>query len=129
MKKIKKKTTSQLKKLLDKTFSEYVRRKYADESGNVACYTCGLVRRWQEQQCGHFISRSYLATRFILANVRPQCIGCNVFGGGKNVQFANKLTQEDPEIVQKLYKKAQEITKYYPYAEEIERYKKLIEEL
>lgn len=127
-KKVKKKTTSQLKKELDKLVSEYVRRSYANNE-TCTCYTCSKKALWKEMQCGHFISRVYLATRFDLRNLRVQCIGCNIFGNGKNVEFARNLEEENPGIVQKLYRKAQEITKYFPYEQEIERYKGLINSL
>lgn len=122
IKKPKKKTTSQLKKLLDKEFSIYIRNKYA-KNGMVACYTCGAIKSISEMQCGHFISRSYLATRFEEDNCKVQCVGCNVFGNGKPVEFARKLELEKKGIVAKLYKKAQEITKYFPYEKKIEYYK------
>lgn len=61
------KTQAQLKKLLDSIFSVYIRQKYPAE-----CYTCG--KKDVSLQCGHFISRSYLATRFDENNCRPQCL-------------------------------------------------------
>jgi Bacteriophage Lambda NinG protein len=127
-KKLKKKSVSKLKKELDKVFSEYIRRKYANEKGEVSCYTCGLTKVWREQQCGHFISRGYLATRFEEENVRPQCVGCNVFGGGKQVIFAAKLSSERADAIQILYKKAQEIQKWSAkdYEAKISYYQALI---
>lgn len=121
MKKVKKKTISQLKKLLDKIFSIFIRTKYA-KNGYVQCYTCGVTKPISEMQCGHFISRSYLATRYDEDNCRPQCVGCNVFGNGKPVEFARRLEEEKPGIVARLYKKAQQITKDYPYQQQIEYY-------
>ena len=121
VKKVKKKTTSQLKKHLDKVFSIYIRNKYAI-NGYVQCYTCGVTKSISEMQNGHFISRSYLATRFLEQNVRPQCVGCNVFGGGKPVEFARKLEIEEDGIVDWLYREAQKITNDYPYQKQIEYY-------
>ncbi len=130
IKKPKKKTTSQLKKLLDKTFSEYVRRKNANEEGLVKCYTCSKVIPWKEIQCGHFISRSYLATRFDEDNTRPQCVGCNIFGGGRGVDFGRRLEIDvGVGTITRLYKKAQEITKYFPYEEKIKEYQEKIKQL
>ena len=125
-KKPKKKTTSQLKKELDRWFSIYIRLKYADDNGMVACYTCGSKKNWKELQNGHFVSRGYLATRFDETNVRVQCWGCNGFGGGRLAVFATKLEAEGIST-KDLYRKAQEITKYYPYAEKIEYYKSKVE--
>lgn len=77
-------------------------------------------------QNGHFISRVYLATRFDEDNCRPQCVGCNVFGNGKTVEFARKLEAENKGIVARLYKKAQGITKDYPYQAKIDYYQEKI---
>lgn len=125
IKKPKKLTTSQLKKKLDKVFSIYIRNKYAI-NGYVQCYTCGVTKSISEMQNGHFISRSYLATRYDEDNCRPQDIGCNIFGNGRPVEFARKLELENKGIVAKLYKKAQQITKDYPYQKQIEYYEERI---
>ena len=123
----KKKTTAQLKKELDKYFSIYVRQKYADENGCATCYTCSKSSNWKQLQCGHFVSRSHLATRFNEDNCRPQCVGCNVFGGGKTATFANKLDEElGIGTVARLYREAQKIVKDYPYEAQIAHYKSLI---
>jgi len=73
-------------------------------------------------QNGHFASRSYLATRFDETNVRVQCVGCNVFGGGRVAIFATRLEAEGIST-KELYRKAQQITKYFPYEDKIEEYK------
>jgi DNA-directed RNA polymerase subunit M/transcription elongation factor TFIIS len=90
----KSKTQAQLKKELDKVFSLYIRQKYADDMGNVECYTCGKVMHWKKIQNGHFISRAYLATRWHEDNCRPQDIGCNIFGNGKPLDFEERLKKE-----------------------------------
>lgn len=126
MRKIKKKTTSQLKKELDKVFSQYIRQKYADQNGYVKCYTCGVTKTIKEIQNGHFVSRSYLATRFSEDNCRPQCVGCNVFGGGRLPIFASNLEKETNGITSRLYREAQKIVKDFPYQAKIDYYKNLI---
>lgn len=88
------KTAAKLKKELDAIFSKYIRLKYADENGNVACYTCGKVMHWKQIQNGHFISRQYLATRWHEDNCRPQCIGDNIFGNGKPLDFEERLKKD-----------------------------------
>ena len=127
---MKNKSDAKLKKELDKIFSEYIRRKYSDSGGCATCFTCGKKAYWKELQAGHFITRSALATRFDEDNVRPQCIGCNIFGGGRQVQFAEKLQKElGKKIVETLFKKAKQITKYFPYEERIIFYKNKLKEL
>lgn len=125
-----KKSQAKLKKDLDKVFSIYVRQKYADKEGKAQCYTCEVTKEVRELHCGHFISRSYLATRFEEDNVRPQCVGCNVFGGGRNVIFAANLERDCGKgTVDRLFKKAQEIVKNFPYEEKIDYYKLKLKEL
>jgi hypothetical protein len=81
------KTTAQLKKELDRVFSIYIRQKYPKE-----CYTC--FKTEITLQCGHFISRQYLATRWDENNCRPQCVGCNIYGNGKPLDFEERLKSE-----------------------------------
>jgi hypothetical protein len=122
----KSKTQAQLKKELDSVFSIYIRTKYADTDGMVACYTCGKVMHWKKIQNGHFISRTYLATRFHENNCRPQCWGCNGFGNGKPLDFEENLKRElSPEYVEELKKLRHSSVKYdrHWYTEMINNYK------
>lgn len=61
-------------KKLDKFTSLYVRQKGADKNGIATCYTCGARYYWKDMDCGHYIKRRYLHTRWDLNNVRPQCL-------------------------------------------------------
>lgn len=85
--KLKKIPLSRLKRSLDAVFSLYVRAKYPKQ-----CYTC--PGKGKTLQCGHFISRSYLATRWNEDNCRPQCVGCNIWGRGKLLDFEERLKSE-----------------------------------
>lgn len=110
---------SKLKKELDRVFSLYIRAKYPAE-----CYTCGA--RGKRLQAGHFIARNYLATRFDEDNVRPQCVGCNMFGGGKPLDFEERLKKElGAKKVEAMKKKRHEITILTPqwYEDKIAHYK------
>lgn len=120
------KTAAKLKKELDFLFSRFIRLSHADKRGYVRCYTCGVRKHWKEIQNGHFIRRQYLATRFDPRNCRPQCVGCNIYGDGKMVEFSAKLEKETPGITLILYREAQKIVKSYPYEEEIARYTVLL---
>lgn len=95
---MKKKTKAQLKKILDKWFSLYIRHKY-EEDGLVRCYTCSVRKPVKEMQNGHWIPRNNLATRFHEENCRPQCVGCNMFQKGRPDVFAVNLIQEGIDIV------------------------------
>ena len=85
------KTISKLKKKLDTIFSLYIRLRSADDNGNNQCCTCGKIDNWRNLQCGHFVSRKYLATRFHEANCFPQCLSCNVFRYGEQWKFGQFL--------------------------------------
>ena len=78
---------SKLKKELDAVFSKYIRAKYPK-----VCYTC--KREGKTLQCGHFVTRNHLATRWLESNCRPQCVGCNLYGGGKPFDFEENLVKE-----------------------------------
>ncbi len=122
---------SKLKKRLDTLVSLYVRQINA-KNGKVKCYTCGRVMDWKESQCGHFISRSYLATRWNLNNLRVQCVGCNVFGGGKPLDFEERLIEEiGNTAVMKMKKSRHKITILTKdwYEKQIEHYTRLLASL
>ena len=84
-------------KKLDKVLSEYVRRSNADSAGYVSCFTCSVKIPFRNADCGHFITRSKKATRWLykpsegLTNVQPQCKKCNGFLGGQQYIFAKRL--------------------------------------
>lgn len=96
------KSISQLKDIADELCSEYIRRKYSDWKGEVACFTCGKVKRWQEMQNGHYISRTYNNTRYYDPNLRVQCYSCNVMKHGNYDEFAIRLERETPGILEHL---------------------------
>ena len=77
-----------------KTFSEYIRRKYADKEGYAYCFTCGVKKHWKELQAGHYISRGYKAVKYDENNVRPQCIADNLYRNGEPVKFRKNLVKE-----------------------------------
>lgn len=125
-------TPAKLKKMLDSVFSQYIRRSYADQEGMVACYTCGKVKNWKEIQNGHFVSRQYLATRWDENNCRPQCVGCNMFGQGKPLDFEERLKKDlGEEYVETMKMKRHETLKLGKswYVSEIRKYTHLLSEL
>ena len=96
MKKKKKgQTLSAMKKKAWKIFSEYVRRKDADEGGTVSCYTCGKLMFWRDSQAGHAIGGRNNAVLLDDSIVRVQCVGCNVFLRGNYPIFTTKLIKEN----------------------------------
>jgi hypothetical protein len=90
---------SKLKKELDRVVSLLVRQTEARKhDGIIYCYTCNKALTVKTAQCGHFVSRMYLATRWDLDNLRCQCVGCNVWGRGKLLDFEDNLVEEIGDV-------------------------------
>ena len=85
------KSHAKLVKELDTVYSKYIRWYYADHTGVVECYTCGVQKPVKEMQCGHFQSRRHKSTRWHEDNTRPQCVKCNMFSQGEQYLFGQKL--------------------------------------
>jgi hypothetical protein len=90
----KKKSLRLLKAKCWKLFSEYIRRKDADEGGTVYCYTCRKPIFWKEAHAGHFVPGRTNAVLFNEAVVKPQCVGCNIFRGGAYHDFTLRMVDE-----------------------------------
>jgi hypothetical protein len=130
--KAKKKSISKLDKDLWEVFSEYTRRRYADEYGRVKCFTCSNVSEWKKMDAGHFISRRHTSTKFDELNVMPQCKGCNIFGQGKQFEFALNLDKIYGEgTAENLLMKSKILCKRdrYDFEMLIEEYKNKLNEL
>ncbi len=83
-------------------------------------------------QCGHFVSRVYLVTRWDENNCRVQCVGCNMFGGGKTLDFEENLIDEIGEDeVRELKQRRHQTVKLDNawYEEQIVHYKELVKKL
>jgi hypothetical protein len=125
-------TISKLKKKLDVLFSQYIRRRNADQLGRVKCFTCGVEKHWKEQQAGHFQSRSHHSTRWDEVNVQVQCVKCNMYRQGEQYKFGMYLDQRFGDgTAEELEYRAKTIVKLnrIDYEESIERYKQKIREL
>ena len=118
------KTLAQLKKQLDTVFSIYIRTAHSVD-GICTCYTCGKQGTIKELQNGHFVSRGYTATRWHEDNCRPQCVGCNIFGNGKPLDFEEHLKNDfTDEYVEEIKAMRHQIVKHDRqwYLEQIEKY-------
>lgn len=117
------KTQAKLKKELDTVFSLYVRQIYPK-----VCYTCNKPA--DRLQCGHYISRQYLVTRWSIDNCRPQCWGCNGYGKGQPLIFEEKLKAEyGNDFVENMKASRHQMLKLDRnwYMAEIEKYKQLLQ--
>jgi len=84
---------SQLIGWADKYFSLYIRQRDSDGSDN-HCYTCGRKFPIDELQCGHFMSRRFLKTRWDEINCHPQCNECNVDKHGNLIVYEVLLRRD-----------------------------------
>ena len=85
----KKKRKVNHKKVLWRIFSEYIRRRSADQYGLTFCVSCGEEKHWKELQAGHYVRASAgMNTYFDEQNVHPQCCRCNIFLDGNLAPYA-----------------------------------------
>lgn len=93
-----------LKAKLDKAFSELIRMTHANENGKVRCIDgCGRTGHWTEFDCGHFVSRNKLATRWHMDNGRPQHPQCNRNMNGRQYEFGRALERESPGLPDRMF--------------------------
>jgi len=104
----KKVTRTSLIKKLDSVFSIYIRRRYSMNDIS-KCVTCGKEDHWSKLQCGHFMSRKHISTRWNEDNCQVQCAGCNVFRYGEQYLFSQYLGNN---LSEELYKQSKEICKF-----------------
>lgn len=74
-----------LKLKLDTVFSRYIRLRDARKGGLVQCISCGRIIPFDQSDCGHYINRQHMATRYSEKNCNAQCRSCNRFDEG-NIQ-------------------------------------------
>lgn len=79
-------STASLKKKLDTVFSQYIRlRDMIPNTRVFCCISCGLIKPINQADCGHYINRQHMSTRFSEINCNAQCHACNRFDEG-NIQ-------------------------------------------
>lgn len=128
----KKPSMGALKKKAWKVFSEFVRRKDADEGGTNYCFTCGAPKFWKELHAGHFIGGRTNAVLFNEEIVKPQCLMCNVFLGGNYGRYTLKMIDLHGRERVEEFMALKHQTKKYTRAdieELIDSYKAKVEEL
>jgi hypothetical protein len=93
-----------LKAKLDKAFSELIRMTHADDNGMVTCIDgCGRSGHWKDFDCGHFVTRDKLPTRWHMDNARPQAGFCNRKCNGKQYEFGQALNRESPGLADRMF--------------------------
>jgi len=82
------KTKQSLVKALDIPFSKFIRLR--DTPGGVGrCISCQKVITYKTCDCGHYINRKHMTTRYDEKNCNAQCLSCNRFDEG-NIQGYRK---------------------------------------
>ena len=93
----KSKSLSKLKEEAWSLFSARLKQRYADDEGNVMCFTCNALMKQNTSNCqgGHYLSRGgYPGLTFHPDNSRPQCYRCNIHLKGNTVEFRIRLIEE-----------------------------------
>ena len=120
-----------LKAKLDKVFSEYIRKRDT-RNGVFKCISCGRILPYEQADCGHYINRKHMSTRFDEMNCNAQCISCNRFDEG-NIQGYRRglVTIYGEQQVTLLETKKHNFRKYsdFEYEVLIKHYKEEIKKL
>ena len=78
----------------DSSFSKFIRTRDSYDGEYGACVTCGVVKPIKEMDCGHFITRKILNTRYDETNCSLQCKSCNGFYEGRKAEHGIALTMK-----------------------------------
>ena len=76
-------------------FSVYVRLRdiIPGTQGYCRCITCGRMRKWNEGDAGHGISRGKLAVKYNEKNVHFQCKNCNKWKNGDPINYKIEMNK------------------------------------
>lgn len=121
-----------LKLKLDTVFSRYIRLRDARKDGTFRCISCGRVLPFDQSDCGHYINRQHMATRYSEKNCNAQCRSCNRFDEGNIQGYRRGLIAKYGEtIVLLLESLKKEINKIsdFEYQTMIDFYRKEVKRL
>ena len=122
-----------LKEKLDRVFSQYIRLR--DIIGNPPCFqciSCGRILPINQADCGHYINRQHMSTRYSEMNCNAQCRSCNRFDEGNMQGYRSHLVWKYGENrVLLLEAQKYEMRKYsdFEYEALIGHYKKEVKRL
>ena len=90
---VKKPSVQTLVRKLDTVFSEYIRLRDSKPFGYrvAVCISCGQVKPYDQMDCGHFIGRTHMATRFDELNCHCECRSCNRFSADHMIYYQRNL--------------------------------------
>ena len=87
----KEKRKPDLVKKLDKVFSQYIRLRDVMPSGFFKCISCGKIKPFADADCGHYHSRTQMATRFEEDNCHCECRFCNRMSADHLIGYRENL--------------------------------------
>lgn len=100
---------------LDGIFSRFIRLRDT-RNGKIKCFICGAVMTFHEAQCGHFIDRDQMSTRYDEMNCHSICENCNCFDDHHKERYEQKLrTIITPEGMDHLWQKSRGLQKFMRY--------------
>lgn len=81
---------------LDKEFSLYIRLRDSRPFGYkyFRCISCGQIKPFEQMDCGHFIGRTHMSTRFDEQNCNGECRGCNRFDASHMIYYERNLEKK-----------------------------------
>jgi len=124
-----------LKAKLDRVFSEYIRLRDTEghtKDGYFRCISCGQIKPYSQADCGHYIGRQHMATRYNEINCNAQCRFCNRFNEGLKGGYRQGLVQKYGEDKVLLLEASQRNTAKisgFEYEEMIKHYQQKTKEL
>ena len=116
---------------LDRWFSRYIRRRDTIK-GYGKCCSCGRFITFENSDCGHFISRDRIATRWDHRNAHAQCQNCNRFRSGEQHKHGMHIREiYGQEVVDELLWKSKFPKRYLDHEIKslTEHYKKMVKEM
>ena len=78
---------------LDRVFSLFIRQRDSKD-GYFECISCGKIKPYKQADCGHFVNRSYVSTRYDEINCNAQCRNCNRYKKGSNQGYRRGLLKK-----------------------------------
>lgn len=101
---------------LDRVFSRYIRLRDAYPNGTFSCISCGRIKPIGEADCGHFISRANMATRYDECNCHAECRHCNRFSSTHLLGYRQSIIRKYGEAeYERLEHEARTIKKWTDY--------------
>ena len=91
-----KRSTPSVVRKLDEIFSKYIRLRDSKAFGFQAfrCISCGQIKPFEQMDCGHFVGRTHLATRWDEDNCNGECRACNRMSADHIIYYQRNLERK-----------------------------------